>query len=84
MDLVYIWYDYSYRSNNLFNNTLSHAYDLKVKVTVLELLWKKFRVKVSNSSYFRGHTTDLVYILYIRYRSKALFSNTAICAHGQG
>ena len=36
--LVYIWNDNSYRSKVLFIITLTHAYDLKVKVTDLEIL----------------------------------------------
>ena len=35
--LVHIWFDDRYRSKVLFSNTLTHAYDLKVKVMDLEI-----------------------------------------------
>ena len=38
MDLLYICYDDRYRSKGLFDNTPTHAYDFKVKVTDLEIL----------------------------------------------
>ena len=38
MDLVYTWYDDRYKPKVLLRNALSNAYDLKVKVTDLELL----------------------------------------------
>ena len=41
MDLVYNWYNDRYQYV-LFNNTITHTYDLKVKVTDLELLCQSF------------------------------------------
>ena len=38
IDLLYICHDDRYRSKGLFDNTLTHAYDFKVKVTDLEIL----------------------------------------------
>ena len=39
IDLVDIWNDNRYRSKVLFILTPTHAYDLKVKVTDLEILY---------------------------------------------
>ena len=39
MDLLYICYDDRYRSKGLFDNTPNHAYDFKVKVTDLKLVF---------------------------------------------
>ena len=58
MDLLYICYDDRYRSKCLFNNTPTHAYDFKVKVTDLEI----FNANVFKSSYFPNHTMNWVYI----------------------
>ena len=38
MDLIYIWYDDTYWSKILFSTIHTPTCDLKVKVTVLELL----------------------------------------------
>ena len=38
IDLVHIWNDNTYRSKDLFIITSTHAYDLKFKVTDLEIL----------------------------------------------
>ena len=40
MDLLYIWYDNRYWSKILFGTTPNLAYDLKVKVTDLEIYVK--------------------------------------------
>ena len=40
MDLLYIWYDNRYWSKLLFDTTPTPAYDLKVKVTDLEIYVK--------------------------------------------
>ena len=40
MDLLYIWYYDRYWSKILFGTTLISAYDLKVKVTDLEIYVK--------------------------------------------
>ena len=37
MDLLYIWYDNRYLSKILFGTTPTSVYDLKVKVTGLEI-----------------------------------------------
>ena len=58
MDLLYICYDDRYRSKGLFDNTPTHAYDFKVKVTDLE----SFNPNVFKSSYFPNHMMDCVYI----------------------
>ena len=58
MDLLYICYDDRYRSKGLFDNTPTHAYDFKVKVTDLEI----FNAHVFKSSYFPNHMMDWVYI----------------------
>ena len=39
IDLVYIWYANRYSSKVLFFTTSTHAYDLKVNVTGLEILY---------------------------------------------
>ena len=39
IDLIYTWNDYRYRSKVLFIITFTHAYELKVKVTGLEILY---------------------------------------------
>ena len=39
IDLIHIWNDNRYRSKDLFIITPTHAYDLKVKVTDLEILY---------------------------------------------
>ena len=54
MDLLYICYYDRYRSIGLFDNTLTHAYDFKVKVTDLEI----FKANVYKSSYFPNHTMN--------------------------
>ena len=69
MDLLYICYNNRYRSKGLFDNTPTHAYDFKVKVTNLEI----FNAYVFKSSYFPNHMMDRVYIWYNdRYRSKVI------------
>ena len=52
MDLLYICFDDRYRSKGLFDNTPTHAYDFKVKITDLEI----FNANVFKSSYFPNHT----------------------------
>ena len=52
------YYDDRYRSKGLFDNTPTHAYDFKVKVTDLEI----FNANVFKSSYFPNHMMDWVYI----------------------
>ena len=39
IDLVFIWNDNRYRSKVLFFITPTHTYDLKIKVTDLEILY---------------------------------------------
>ena len=58
IDLLYICYDDRYRSKGLFDNTPTHAYDFKVKVTDLEI----FNANVLKSSYFSNHAMNWVYI----------------------
>ena len=58
MDMLYIGYDDRYRSKDLFDNTPTHAYDFKVKVTDLEI----FNANVFKCSYFSNHMMDWVYI----------------------
>ena len=43
MDLLYIWHDYRYWSKILFGTILAPPYDLKVKVTDLEIYVKVLR-----------------------------------------
>ena len=45
MDLLYIWYDNRHWSKILFGTTPTPAYDLKVKITYLEIMLK-FCIKV--------------------------------------
>ena len=61
-DLVYKMCDNRYPSEVLISNTLIHIYDLKVRVTDLELLYQYFAVEYFNSAYFPDHLMDLVYI----------------------
>ena len=42
IDLDYNWYDDRYWSKVLFSNTLTHTYDLKVKVRDSDLLFQSF------------------------------------------
>ena len=54
MDLLYICYDDRYKSKGLFDNTPTHAYDFKVKVSDLEI----FNTNVFKSLYFPNHMMD--------------------------
>ena len=70
MDLLHILFDDTYRSKVLFSNMCAHAYDLKVKVTDLQIL-------IVNS--LKAH---LVHIWCDdRYRFRVLFNDTLALAH---
>ena len=69
INLLYICYDDRYRSKGLLDNTPTHLYDFKVKVTDLEI----FNANFFKSSYFPNHTMDWVYIWYDdNYRFKVI------------
>ena len=71
VDLVHAWYDVGYPSKILHSTIPTPIYDLKVKVTDLELFILKFYVKVFRISLFPNPMMDLVHVWYDdRYWSK--------------
>ena len=64
MDLVHVWYDNRYWSKILHSTIPTPTYDLKVKVTDLELFMLKFYVKVFRTSLFPNPVVYLFPVWY--------------------